>query len=43
MLGRLRFSKELSVRFVVPVVCKVLFPKCLFVVLYFFVYVCVLL
>ena len=31
------------VDFVVPIVCNVLLPKCLFVVLYFFVYVSVLL
>ena len=33
----------MGVCFVVPVVCNVLFPKCLFMVFYFFVYVCVLL
>ena len=37
------FPKSVSVCFVVPIVCFVLFPNCLFVVLYFFVYVCVLL
>ena len=45
MLGRLFFSKVCGCLFVVLIFCNVLFPKCLFVVLYFFffVYISVLL
>ena len=42
VLSHLLFPK-VCVRFVVPIVCNMLFPECLFVVLHFFVYVCVLL